>query len=185
MLLTPRYDAAVLFALEKHREQIRKGSGVPYATHLLSVSSLVGEYGGDEDQMIAGLLHDTIEDQGVTEDELRDRFGERVARIVVACTDAFESPKPPWKPRKVAYLALLRDKPADVKLVSACDKLHNARSIARDRGDARIGEAIWERFSASREDTLWYYRSVVEALAHGWDHLVVKELGEVVASFDA
>jgi (p)ppGpp synthase/HD superfamily hydrolase len=180
MLLTARYDEAILYALETHRTQIRKGSGAPYATHLISVSAMVGEYGGDEEQMIAGLLHDSIEDQGVTEDELRARFGDRVARIVVACTDSFETPKRPWRERKERYLALLRDKPADIKLVSACDKLHNARSIDRDRSLPDVGEAIWGRFSVSRDQTLWYYRSPVGALAAGWPHPVVAELDRVV-----
>lgn len=179
-MLSPAFDRAVLFAIDKHRAQERKGAGVPYVTHLFSVSALVGEFGGDEEQMIAGLLHDSIEDQGVTEAELVERFGERVARIVVACTDAFETPKPAWKPRKTRYLALLREKPAEVKLVSACDKLHNARSIARDLADPAIGDAIWGRFSVPREQTLWYYTSVVEALREGFPHRVVDELSSVV-----
>lgn len=184
MQLSTRYDDAILFALSAHRTQIRKGSGAPYATHLLSVSALVGEYGGDEEQMIAALLHDVIEDQGVTEQELTARFGERVAHIVVACTDAFELPKPPWQPRKERYLAALRDEPADVKLVSACDKLHNARSIQRDRHLPNVGETVWSRFSVPREKTLWYYRSLIEALSHNWSHPIFIELEAVVADIE-
>lgn len=179
-MLSERYDAALAFMMEKHRAQRRKGSGVPYATHLLAVSALVGEHGGDEEQMIAALLHDAIEDQGVTADELEARFGPRVARIVVACSDSFTTPKPPWRPRKEAYLAALRTKPADVKLVSAADKLHNASSILRDLRDPAVGARVWERFSAPREESLWYYAELPGALAHGWEHALLRELEAVV-----
>jgi (p)ppGpp synthase/HD superfamily hydrolase len=180
MQLSTKYDEAVAYALEKHRTQQRKGSSSPYATHLLAVSALVGEFGGDEEQMIAGLLHDSIEDQGVTEAELTSRFGARVAKIVVACTDSFETPKPPWEERKQRYLASLRGKPAEIKLVSACDKLHNATAILRDLNDPAVGQAIWKKFTAPRDQTLWYYRALVEVLRDGWNHRIVDELGEVV-----
>jgi (p)ppGpp synthase/HD superfamily hydrolase len=180
MILTARFDEAMAYAIDKHRTQERKGSGAPYVTHLIAVASLVGEYGGDEEQMMAGLLHDVIEDQGVTEAELAGRFGQRVARIVVACTDSFVMPKPPWKERKTAYLDLLRKKDPEVKLVSACDKLHNAASIARDLARPDVGKSVWTRFTASREQSLWYYRSLVEALADGWPHPVLTELDRTV-----
>lgn len=183
-MLSPAFDRAAQFAIDKHREQRRKGTSVPYVTHLFAVAALVGEHGGDEEQMIAGLLHDSIEDQGVTEAELVDAFGPRVARIVVACTDSHETPKPPWKARKTAYLGELRDKPSDVKLVSACDKLHNARSIARDLADPSVGAGVWSRFTAPRDETLWYYRSLVDALRQGFPHHVVDELAAVVAELE-
>ncbi|MCC6644296.1 MAG: HD domain-containing protein [Polyangiaceae bacterium] len=183
-MLSPSFDRAAQFAVDKHRAQLRKGSGAPYVTHLFSVCALIGERGGDEEQMIAGLLHDSIEDQGVTRAELEALFGPRVARIVEACTDAHEVPKPPWKPRKVAHLAALRREPADVKLVSACDKLHNARSIARDLADPAVGAAIWGRFSAPREETLWYYRALVDALGDGFSHPVISELDGVVVALE-
>jgi (p)ppGpp synthase/HD superfamily hydrolase len=179
------FDAALLFALDKHRKQVRKGSGVPYVTHLLSVASLVAEFGGDEAQAIAGLLHDSIEDQGVTEADLVERFGPAVARIVVACTDAFARPKPPWRARKEAHLAHLRAQPPEIKLVVACDKLHNALSIARDLRDPAVGPAVWGRFSMPREDTLWYYRAVRDALAEGWPHRVIGELDDVLRALEA
>jgi (p)ppGpp synthase/HD superfamily hydrolase len=160
MNLTSHFDRAILFALEKHRTQIRKGSGIPYATHLMSVASLVAEFGGDEEQMIAGLLHDSMEDQGVQEEEIVSLFGTRVAKIVVACTDTTEDPKPPWKPRKVAYIEAIRHHDSDIKLVSACDKLHNATSIVRDLNNPGVGELIWKRFSASKEQSIWYYSSL-------------------------
>jgi len=184
-VLTERFDSALAFMMAKHRAQVRKGSGVPYATHLLAVSAIVGEHGGDEEQMIAGLLHDAIEDQGVTEVEISERFGPRVARIVVACTDSFETPKLPWRARKEAYLAALAHKPPDVKLVSAADKLHNATSILRDLRDPGVGSGVWNRFTAGREESLWYYRSLVGALGSGWEHALVGELERAVRALEA
>ncbi len=183
-MLTHAFDRAAQFAIDKHRAQVRKGSGAPYVTHLFSVAALVGEHGGDEEQMIAGLLHDSIEDQGVTEAELEAAFGARVARIVAACTDARETPKPPWRPRKEAYLAALVGEPAEVKLVSACDKLHNARSIARDLADPAVGPAVWSRFTAPREESLWYYREVLRALSQGYSHVVLSELAAAIAELE-
>jgi (p)ppGpp synthase/HD superfamily hydrolase len=182
---SPAFDAALLFAVDKHRTQIRKGSGVPYITHLLAVAASVAEFGGDEAQTIAALLHDVIEDQGVGEAEIAERFGPQVARIVVACTDSFTRPKPPWRARKEAYLEGLRHKPADIKLVVACDKLHNARSIARDLRDPAVGDAVWGRFSMPREDSLWYYRAVRDALAEGFEHRVIGELDDALREIGA
>lgn len=179
---TPRIEEAFAFAAELHRAQTRKGSGAPYLTHLMAVAACVGEHLGDEDQVIAALLHDAIEDQGVTADELARRFGPEVARIVVACTDAFERPKPPWRARKERYIAALRDEDATVKLVAVSDKLHNARSIERDH--RVIGAEVWARFTAPVDETLWFYRAVTDALAHGWPHPLVDELYDVVASLE-
>lgn len=184
MRLSERYDAALAYASELHRDQTRKGTGVPYLTHLLSVSALVGEHGGDEDQMIAGLLHDAIEDQGATGPDLEARFGPRVRHIVEACTDAFERPKPAWRARKERYVAKLPGASVDVKLVSASDKLHNARSILADLRRPDVGAAIWSRFSVPREETLWYYRALVGAFASGWSSPVVDELDRVVAALE-
>lgn len=182
MAYTDRLVEAFEFAADKHRDQIRKGSGVPYLTHLMSVAACVGDHQGTEDQVIAALLHDVIEDQGVTRDELAARFGEAVASIVAACTDAFTQPKPPWRARKEQYLAHLRAEGALVKLVSVSDKLHNARSILRDF--QAVGPAVWTRFSSTPEQTLWYYRAVTEALAEGWPHPLVDELREVVDALE-
>jgi (p)ppGpp synthase/HD superfamily hydrolase len=160
MTLTARYTEAFVFAAEAHRSQWRKGTDIPYLSHLMAVSALVLEYGGDEDQAIAGLLHDAIEDQGgaAMEEQIRARFGERVAAIVRACTDADVEPKPPWRARKETYLASLAAKSDDALLVSQCDKLHNATAILED---ARVlGPALWERFTGKRDGTLWYYRSL-------------------------
>jgi hypothetical protein len=162
---TERYVAALEFAATLHVTQRRKGSGVPYLAHLLAVSALVWETGGDEDQAIAGLLHDAVEDQGgpPTLEVIRARFGPRVAAMVEACTDAVEVPKPPWRPRKEAFLVALHQAPADALVVVAADKLHNATAIVCDL-EAR-GADVWGRFTGGREGTVWYYRQVYERLA--------------------
>ncbi len=163
-MLTAKFDEALLFATEKHRAQVRKGSGVPYVSHLLGVASLVLEHGGDEDEAIGALLHDVIEDQDVTEDDLIRKFGPRVAEIVVGCTDgvpdALTGKKPPWKERKEAYIAHINASLAtSIRLVSAADKLHNIRSIITDY--RTLGEELWSRFSGGRE-TIWYYRALAD-----------------------
>ena len=172
---TKRLDEAIALATDAFRNVVRKGSGVPYLTHLLQVMVFVAEYGGDEDQMIAAVLHDYLEDiHGAEASDLEARFGPRVRRMVVALSDATSQPKPPWEERKRAYIASLREEPAEVKLISVADKLHNALSIRRDF--ARIGVAIFDRFSASQGQTLWYYESVVVALSDGWSHPLLDEL---------
>jgi GTP pyrophosphokinase len=160
--LSERFENALLYATRLHASQTRKGNGVPYVSHLLAVASLVLEAGGGEDAAIAALLHDAAEDQGGHETlaDIRARFGARVADIVAACSDTFEEPKPPWHERKRAYIAHLRDAPAEVLLVSCADKLHNARAILRDY--RTCGERLWTRFSGGRDGTLWYYRALVE-----------------------
>jgi len=158
--LGPRFLRAFQFAAEKHARQARKASTVPYIAHLMGVTSLVLEAGGDEDLAIAALLHDVVEDCGGAPmlKEVRRRFGSRVARVVEGCTDADTDPKPPWRDRKENYIRHLRDADADTRLVSAADKLHNVRSILADY--RQIGESVWSRFSGEREGTLWYYRTL-------------------------
>ena len=183
-LLTERFERALVYATDLHREQRRKGSGVPYVAHLLAVCALTLEYGGDEDEAIAALLHDAIEDQGgaVARAEILRQFGERVTEIVEGCTDTDESPKPPWRARKEEYIRHVREAPASVRLVSACDKLHNARSLAMDY---RVyGEALWDRFTGARDGTLWYYRAMVNALRAAGTSPVVDELDRVVTELE-
>lgn len=178
---SPRLDDAVALAVDSFRGVYRKGTSIPYVTHLFSVMSLVGEHGGDEDQLIAAVLHDWLEDiPGASADTLEGRFGPRVRRLVVSLTDATTHPKPPWRPRKEAYLAHLRDEPAELKLISAADKLHNTRSIRRDH--AVLGNALWGRFSGGRDGTLWYYETLVDALGAGWGHPLHDELRDEVAA---
>jgi len=164
-ILTKRFDKALKFASRLHRRQLRKGTDVPYVSHLLAVAGIALEHGADEDTAIAALLHDAVEDQGGAEvlAAIGERFGARVAAIVLACSDTQETPKPPWRKRKEAYLAhLAAERDAAVLLVSASDKLHNARTLLVD---ARLfGDAAWTRFAGGKDGSLWYYRSVVAAL---------------------
>lgn len=166
--LGERFDRAVDYAIEAHREQARKSSPVPYLSHLFGVMSLVLEYGGDEDQAIAALLHDTLEDCGTEHAAaIEANFGAGVLDLVRACTD-WEGPagggdKPPWRPRKEAYIAHLHELGEGHRalLVSAADKLHNARAI---RADLRQnGLSVWDRFSQPAPEQGWYYRSLVTA----------------------
>ena len=161
MILSSRFQQALDYVCIVHAGHIRKGSQIPYISHLLSVAALTMEYGANEDEAIAALLHDAVEDAGGKPrlEDIRLRFGEAVAEIVDGCTDADETPKPPWCARKEAYIAHLSKASPSILLVSSCDKLHNARSIVSDLRD--IGETIWDRFKGKKEGTLWYYRSLV------------------------
>jgi (p)ppGpp synthase/HD superfamily hydrolase len=180
MELSPRFLAAFELAYELHAGQLRKGSSVPYLTHLMAVAALVGEYGGDEDQMIAALLHDAVEDQGgpVARERIQDIFGERVAALVDACTDADEIPKPPWQQRKEAYLGALAAAPHDARLIVAADKLHNVRMLIIDLRER--GHELWQLFTGKREGSLWYYSEAVNALATDWDHAILGALADEV-----
>jgi len=179
-MLSPRFEQALAFAAELHRQQVRKGTGVPYMAHLLGVASLALEHGATEDEAIAAVLHDAVEDQGgaATQEAIRQRFGPAVADIVAGCTDTDQTPKPPWRARKEAYIAHLASASPSVRLVSLCDKVHNARTILADY--RTIGEELWTRFTGGKKGTLWYYRALVEAFrAHGATPLVA-ELDRIV-----
>jgi len=182
--LGERFDEALQYASRLHQRQRRKGTEVPYLAHLMSVAALVLEHGGDEDMAVAALLHDAVEDQGGKPvlEEIRRRFGERVAGIVAGCTDADTLPKPPWRQRKQEYIAHVRHAPADVRLVSAADKLHNARTVLADY--RRHGEALWGRFRGGREGTLWYYRALVETFRQAGNNPLVEELERVVSELE-
>jgi (p)ppGpp synthase/HD superfamily hydrolase len=186
--LGSRFLRAFEFAAKKHSGQTRKASSIPYIAHLMGVASLVLEVGGDEDLAIAALLHDVVEDCGGMPmlKEVRRRFGNRVAKVVEGCTDAFTDPKPPWRERKENYIRHLKRADADTRLVSAADKLNNMRSILSDY--RAIGESIWSRFNGGREGTLWYYRTLKdEFLRHKVNRvtrdfaLSVEELESLVA----
>jgi (p)ppGpp synthase/HD superfamily hydrolase len=177
-LYSPKLGEALQFAADAFRERPRKGSGVPYLTHLLQVSTWVGEHGGDEELMIAGVLHDYLEDidpEGGP--ELERRFGARVARLVAALSE-LGSKRDPWRKRKEEYIERLRTAPVEVKLIAAADKLHNARSVLRDFG--LIGDEIWKRFTAGKGESLWYYATVTAAVGEGFPHPLVSELESTV-----
>ncbi len=188
-MLSHRYDAALALAADLHRLQRRKGSDVPYLSHLLSVSALVIEIGGDEDQAIAALLHDAVEDQGgaATLALIGERFGPVVAAIVSDCTDADVIPKPPWRPRKEAYLAHLETAPAPSLLVSLADKTHNARAVITD--GALVGRAVFDRFKSGRDGALWYYGRCadvfVKRVPDGAPRILADELTRLVERMHA
>lgn len=175
---------ALVYASRLHRDQYRKGTRVPYITHLLAVAAIVGENGGTENEVVAALLHDAPEDQGglATLEDIRARFGDEVAEIVEGCTDTFEDPKPPWRERKEAYLAHLAGASDSVRLVSAADKLHNARTVLSDY--RFLGEDLWERFNGGREGTLWYYRAIVDGLRKVDSAPLIEDLDRVVTELE-
>ncbi|MGY1640856.1 HD domain-containing protein [Geodermatophilus sp. SYSU D00703] len=187
--LTTRFDDALQFAFERHRFHFRKGSRVPYFSHLMSVSALVLEHGGGEDQAITALLHDAVEDaaKGQGPEVLRaigDQFGESVRSMVEACSDSLNDGhgKRPWRERKLDYVTGLRTpgkKSDEALLVTAADKIHNALSIARDL--RTYGPGFWGTFSACEHDLLWYYTAVEQAVAERLgDHAIVAALHRAV-----
>jgi GTP pyrophosphokinase len=182
--LGPRFGRAFEFAARKHHGQTRKGKTVPYLAHLMSVASIVLEVGGDEDCAMAALLHDVVEDcgGGPVLREVEEQFGPRVARIVEGCTDAFTDPKPPWRVRKEAYLERLRNEDSQTRLVSAADKLDNARSVLLDYRTQ--GESIWARFQGGREGTLWYYRALADEFRRCPPNGLTAELDRVVSELE-
>jgi (p)ppGpp synthase/HD superfamily hydrolase len=176
-----RFAAALRFALAAHGDQKRKGTEIPYASHLLQVAGLVLEHGGDADQAIAGLLHDAIEDcPGVSEGDLRARFGAEVARIVRAMSDVLEGDTPrrksPWLARKRRFVRHLRGQDARVRLVAACDKLDNLRSLVADL--QAEGPATFARFRGTPAQIRWYYAAVRRALGNDLPERLLRELDE-------
>jgi GTP pyrophosphokinase len=184
MKLTHRFENALTFASQLHRHQVRKGTDTPYIAHLLSVTALVLEQGGDEDTAIAALLHDAAEDQGgtATLNRIREEFGSRVADIVAGCSDSLTSPKPPWRERKESYLNHLPHASPDVQLVSLADKVHNASSILENLKAS--GDSIWERFNGGQAGTLWYYHQLVDIFnLHPQNPLSI-QLNQIVTEID-
>jgi (p)ppGpp synthase/HD superfamily hydrolase len=187
-LLSQRFSDALLYAAHLHRHQVRKGTPIPYMSHLMSVAALVLEDGGSEDEAIAALLHDTLEDCATetSAEEIERRFGAVVRQIVEACTDTPPGytgrEKPPWEERKAHYLEHLRQSHVPYR-VSLADKLHNARSILRDV--QLIGPALWQRFSRPPDQTLWYYRSLVDVYrARGAAGYLIEELDHTVTELE-
>lgn len=159
-MLSHKFNDALSWATTLHQQQVRKVRQTPYITHLMSVAALVLENGGDEEQAIAALLHDAIEDQGVTVEEISNRFGENVATLVAAVTEFHDRPKPEWLARKQMYLNNLRTSPLEAILISLADKYHNACSLEQDL--FFYGEALWQDFFKSRKDeTRWFYRELI------------------------
>lgn len=201
--LTSRFEEALAYAARAHWTQIRKVRGpqvdggtssadtpasspeIPYVAHLLAVTSLVLEHGGSEDEAIAALLHDAIEDAGgpARRADIRARFGDEVVRVVDACSDNEGEPKPPWDERKrrsIAHFAAARD--PRVRLVAACDKLHNARAVLADY--RALGRSLWSRFNGGREGTIWYYRAFADEVARGGPAALADDLGRAVTELE-
>jgi (p)ppGpp synthase/HD superfamily hydrolase len=183
MPLSTIFDDALVYAADLHRDQTRKGSGIPYVAHLLSVASRVLSAGGTEVQAIGGLLHDAAEDQGgeATLDVIRKRFGGDVARIVADCTDSWVDPKPAWRARKEAYIEGLPVKPVTSLLVSLADKVDNAEAILNDY--RQIGDALWQRFTGGRDGTIWYYRTLSETFDRALPGPLARDLSRAVSFF--
>ncbi len=190
-MLTDRFDRALLYATHVHGGQVRKGTSTPYVAHLLAVAATVLEYGGDEDLAVAALLHDSVEDQGgkARLEDVRNRFGERVARIVEACSDSLADTgkgerKAPAAERRKAYLAHLHNADQDILRVSLADKVHNARAILRDLRKPEVGGKVWARFSQPKEQTLSYYRSLADTFCERLPGQLSNELREIVEALE-
>ena len=187
--LTRRFNLSFELASGLHHAQTRKGTPVPYIGHLMAVCSLVLDAGGDEDQAIAALLHDAVEDQGglATLETIRHLFGQRVAAAVESCSDSTASDptqKLPWRERKDKYLEHLRSANKDSLIVGAADKVHNARVVLADY--RQIGEELWSRFSVPKAEQLWYYSALVEAFKQTTaTNVLVSELERVVKELRA
>ena len=184
MQLSHYFNEALVYAAELHVTQVRKASGIPYISHLLGVASLTLEYGGNEEEAIAALLHDAIEDRGgaKTREDIRRRFGDSITAIVDGCTDTDIFPKPPWRERKEAFIARIPTASSSVRLVSAADKLYNTRSLLKDY--RLLGEELWTRFAGGKEGTLWYHRAIVEAFVRAEATPIVAELDRRVSELE-
>ena len=185
MKLSKKYSEALQYAADVHRGQYRKKTKIPYLSHLLGVSAIAMEYGGSEAEAIAALLHDAPEDRGgrAELDRIRATFGDEVAEIVKGCTDAFKKRPGDWKRRKKRYITRLKKESASVCLVSASDKLYNARSILKDY--RKLGERLWKRFNGNRRDELWYYRGLIDAFdATGFHRDLIAEIDRVVSEIE-
>jgi (p)ppGpp synthase/HD superfamily hydrolase len=184
MRLSPQFEKALTYATRIHGGQLRKKTRIPYIAHIIGVAAIAMEYGANETEAIAALLHDAVEDCGGAK-RLRDierKFGKKVARIVDGCTDTDRTPKPPWLERKKAYIAHVRHAPMPTKLVSASDKLHNVRAILMDY--RKEGERLWSRFNAGKHGAPWYYRSLETASPGKRIEPLVQELNRTLTQLE-
>ena len=184
MRLSRHFEKALTYATRIHGGQLRKKTRIPYIAHIIGVAAIAMEYGANETEAIAALLHDAVEDCGGAK-RLRDierKFGKKVARIVDGCTDTDRTPKPPWLERKKAYIAHVRHAPMPTKLVSASDKLHNVRAILMDY--RKEGEILWSRFNAGKHGALWYYRALVNAFTGKRIEPLVQELNRTLTQLE-
>jgi (p)ppGpp synthase/HD superfamily hydrolase len=184
-LLSERFEAALVLMFQLHRSQFRKGTTIPYISHLLGVAALVMEDGGNEDEAIAALLHDAIEDQGgdATRQAIGHQFGTQVSAIIEGCTDTDVYPKPPWRERKEQHLRSLATASMSTLRVMTADKLHNARSIAWET--QQRGDEVWDKFKGGKAGTLWYYQAFLrEVQRRGFESPMLFELGKIVEEWE-
>ncbi|HEY2046911.1 MAG TPA: HD domain-containing protein [Candidatus Udaeobacter sp.] len=185
MKLSEKFEEALIYSTRAHGGQTRKKTGIPFVAHILGVTAIALEYGANETEAIGALLHDTVEDCGGVERlrDIREKFGDDVARIVDGCTDTYKTPKPPWLERKRSYIDHLKDTDSSTRLVSASDKLHNTRAILAEL--RRHGLEVFERFGGKKDGTVWYYRTLVTAFRQHDDHSdLVDELDRVVSEIE-
>jgi (p)ppGpp synthase/HD superfamily hydrolase len=178
--LTAQFEAALLYATKLHAGQRRKDPRVPYIAHLLSVAALVLEDGGNEEEAIAALLHDAIEDQGglKTRNEIQRQFGDRIVAIVESCTESETFPKPPWLERKQRYIEQLRQASCSARRVSLADKLHNARSLLASLHQE--GDRIWQHFHGGKAQTLWFYDALLQVYRSTGADFMTEEFARVI-----
>ncbi len=176
------WQQAFTYASDLHATQTRKGKDVPYISHLMGVAAIVLEQGGTENQAIGALLHDAVEDQEVTVEEIRERFGDEVAVIVEGCTNEESESGPKWQGGKERYIAHLREAGPSVWLVAAADKLYNARNVLEDY--RKVGEDLWDRFTGGKDGTLWYYRTLAKTFREIYPSPLTDELGRVVSELE-
>ena len=184
MRLSPQFEKALIYATRIHGGKLRKKTRIPYIAHILGVAAIAMEYGANETEAIAALLHDAVEDCGGAK-RLRDielKFGKDVARIVEGCTDTHQTPKPPWLERKKTYVEHVRHASMPIKLVSASDKLHNVRAILMDY--RKEGERLWSRFNGGKQGALWYYRALVNAFSGKRMQPLLQELDRTVTELE-
>ena len=185
MRLSPQFEKALIYATRIHGGKLRKKTRIPYIAHILGVTAIALEYGANETEAIAALLHDAVEDCGGAK-RLRDiehKFGKRVARIVEDCTDTDQTPKPPWLERKKAYVEHVRHASMPTKLVSTSDKLHNIRAILMDYRQEE--EKLWSRFNGGKQGALWYYRALVNSLNGKRIQSLVQELDRTLTELES
>ena len=182
--LTPKFARALAYASRLHGGKLRKKTQIPDIGHVLGVTAIALEYGANETEAIAALLHDAAEDAGGRKrlNDIRRRFGNAVAKIVDGCTDTYDDPKPPWLERKKEYVRHVRNAPVSTKLVSASDKLQNVRSLLRNYRNE--GDQLWKRYNCGKEGALWYYRALVKAFTGNRIKPLIRDLGLAVRELE-
>mgnify|MGYP002524580236 CR=1 FL=1 len=176
-------DNAIIFAVNAHRGQLRKGSSTPYILHPMEAAAVVGTMTADDEILAAAVLHDTVEDTGVTVEQLREQFGEHVAALVAAESENKREDKPAadtWKIRKEETIEHLKTAPTEVKMLTLGDKLSNIRSMYRDH--LRLGDELWQRFNQKdKNEHRWYYESLAECLSDLSEYPAYREYTDLVA----